>query len=164
MLAVPAIFPARHLQDTVGQPVVGVRTSGLVTLARQVFAGIGLDIDKDFQAIYVDQAAQSPGLVQRGRRKACGVLVKGGPGLKRGPLRLPWRCYIPCYDAVDASADSLTDRQVRCLFPPPLDVPTLRGNLRRCTACGWPTRDWVERSRSAIRRAAPHTPTRFHKP
>ena len=70
MLAVPAAPNVRQLQDLIGQPVVfGVRTSGLVTLARQVFSGIGLDIDRDFQAIYVEQAAQSPGLVQSGQAR-----------------------------------------------------------------------------------------------
>lgn len=89
MLAVPAASSAQRLQDLVGQPVVfGVRTSGLVTLARQVFSGIELDIDKDFQAIYVEQAAQSPGLVQSGQARGLWGAGEGWPGfeqLARGP-------------------------------------------------------------------------------
>lgn len=89
MLAVPAASPARRLQDLRGQPVVfGVRTSGLVTLARQVFAGIGLDLDQDFQAIYVAQAAESPLLVQAGRAAALWGAGEGWPGfaqLASGP-------------------------------------------------------------------------------
>lgn len=84
MLAVPAGSPARQLQDLVGQPVVfGVRSSGLVTLARQVFSGIGLDIDKDFQAIYVEQAAQSPGLVQSGQARGLWGAGEGWPGFEK---------------------------------------------------------------------------------
>jgi TRAP transporter TAXI family solute receptor len=83
MLAVPAASPARQLQDLAGQSVVfGVRTSGLVTLARQVFEGIGLDIDKDFQAIYVAQAAQSPGLVQSGQARGLWGAGEGWPGFE----------------------------------------------------------------------------------
>jgi TRAP transporter TAXI family solute receptor len=68
MMAVPSASSARRLDDLVGQQVVfGVRTSGLVTLARQVFSGIGRDIDRDFHAIYVEQAAESPQIVIDGR-------------------------------------------------------------------------------------------------
>ena len=89
MLAVPAASNVRQLQDLIGQPVVfGVRTSGLVTLARQVFSGIGLDIDRDFQGIYVEQAAQSPGLVQSGQAGGLWGAGEGWPGfeqLAKGP-------------------------------------------------------------------------------
>lgn len=81
MLAVPAASPAQRLEDLRGQPVVfGVRTSGLVTLARQVFTGIGLDIDRDFQAIYVEQAAQSPKLVLAGEAAGLWGAGEGWPG------------------------------------------------------------------------------------
>ena len=89
MLAVPAASSARRLEDLRGQPVVfGVRASGLVTLARQVFGGIGLDIDRDFQALYVEQAASSPGLVQRGQAAGLWGAGEGWPGflqLANGP-------------------------------------------------------------------------------
>lgn len=81
MLAVPAASPATRLEDLRGQPVVfGVRTSGLVTLARQVFTGIGLDIDRDFKAIYVEQAAQSPKLVLAGEAAGLWGAGEGWPG------------------------------------------------------------------------------------
>ncbi len=84
MLAVPAASPATRLEDLRGRPVVfGVRTSGLVTLARQVFAGIGLDIDRDFDAIYVDEAAQSPTLVLSGRAAGLWGAGEGWPGFER---------------------------------------------------------------------------------
>ena len=84
LLAVPAASRFRRLEDLAGRPVVfGVRTSGLVTLARQVFDGIGLDIDRDFQAIYVDQAAQSPVLVRSGKADALWGAGEGWPGFLR---------------------------------------------------------------------------------
>jgi uncharacterized protein len=81
LLAVPASSAARRLEDLRGRPVVfGVRASGLVTLARQVFDGIGLDIDRDFAAMYVEQAAQSPRLVIDGRADALWGAGEGWPG------------------------------------------------------------------------------------
>lgn len=81
MLAVPRASAARRLEDLVGQPVVfGVRTSGLVTLARQVFTGIGLDIDRDFKAIYVERAADSPRIVLAGEAGGLWGAGEGWPG------------------------------------------------------------------------------------
>ena len=84
MLAVPAASKAMRLEDLRGQRVVfGVRTSGLVTLGRQVYAGIGLDIDRDFQAIYVDEAAESPRIVLRGGAAGLWGAGEGWPGFTR---------------------------------------------------------------------------------
>lgn len=81
MLAVPRASAARRLEDLVGEPVVfGVRTSGLVTLARQVFTGIGLDIDRDFKAIYVERAADSPRIVLAGEARGLWGAGEGWPG------------------------------------------------------------------------------------
>lgn len=81
MLAVPRASAARRLEDLAGQPVVfGVRTSGLVTLARQVFTGIGLDIDRDFKAIYVERAADSPRIVLAGEAGGLWGAGEGWPG------------------------------------------------------------------------------------
>lgn len=81
MLAVPRASAARRLEDLAGQPVVfGVRTSGLVALARQVFAGIGLDIDRDFKAIYVERAADSPRIVLAGEAGGLWGAGEGWPG------------------------------------------------------------------------------------
>jgi uncharacterized protein len=81
LLAVPAASKARKLEDLAGEPVVwGVRASGLVTLARQVFDGIGLDIDRDFKPIYVTQAAESPPLVMSGKAAGLWGAGEGWPG------------------------------------------------------------------------------------
>ena len=81
MLAVPAASPLRRLDDARGRRIVlGVRASGLVTLARQVFDGVGIDVDRDLQAIYVEQAAQSPGLVLAVQAEALWGAGEGWPG------------------------------------------------------------------------------------
>ncbi len=81
MLAVPAASAARRLEDLKGRRVVfGVRASGLVTLARQVFDGLGLDIDRDFDAVYVTEAAESPRLVLAGAAEALWGAGEGWPG------------------------------------------------------------------------------------
>ena len=81
MLAVPTASSIRRLEDVRGLPVVfGVRTSGLVTLGRQVYAGLGIDIDRDVRAIYVDQAAESPRIVRAGRAVGLWGAGEGWPG------------------------------------------------------------------------------------
>ncbi|UXH79941.1 TAXI family TRAP transporter solute-binding subunit [Roseateles amylovorans] len=81
LLAVPRASSARRLEDLVGQPVVfGVRSSGLVTLARQVLGALDLDIDRDFQALYVDRAADSPKLVIDGKARGLWGAGEGWPG------------------------------------------------------------------------------------
>ncbi|MBC8056082.1 MAG: immunogenic protein precursor, partial [Rhizobiales bacterium] len=60
--------------------VLGVRTSGLVTLGRQVFSGIGIDIDRDLQALYVEQAAESPRIVLAGQAVGLWGAGEGWPG------------------------------------------------------------------------------------
>lgn len=84
LLAVPAASSVARLEDVRGQPVVfGVRTSGLVTLGRQVYAGIGIDIDRDVRAIYVEQAAESPRLVLAGDAVGLWGAGEGWPGFLR---------------------------------------------------------------------------------
>jgi uncharacterized protein len=83
MLAVPASSSARRLEDLKGQPLVfGVRTSGLVTLGRQVYAGIGFDIDRDFDALYVDEAVESPKIVLAGKARGLWGAGEGWPGFE----------------------------------------------------------------------------------
>jgi TRAP transporter TAXI family solute receptor len=81
MLAVPTASPIVQLEEVVGKRVVlGVRTSGLVTLGRQVFSGIGIDVDRDLQAIYVDEAAASPRIVLAGDAVGLWGAGEGWPG------------------------------------------------------------------------------------
>ena len=51
----------------------------MVTLARRVFDGMGLDINRDFQAVYVEQAAASPRLVLAGEAAGLQGAGEGWP-------------------------------------------------------------------------------------
>jgi TRAP transporter TAXI family solute receptor len=84
MYSTPGMFvvrgdsPAQSIRDLVGKPVAfGARGSGLVILSRYVLDGMGLDQDKDFQAIYLDHAGDGPAMVLDGR---AGALWGGGSG------------------------------------------------------------------------------------
>lgn len=84
MLAVPGDSPARRLEDLKGEPIVfGVRASGLVLLAQQVFGALDLDIDRDFRAVYVEKAAQSPQRVLDGEAAGLWGAGVGWPGFTR---------------------------------------------------------------------------------
>jgi TRAP transporter TAXI family solute receptor len=64
MFVVRADGPYRTIGDLKGKPVAfGARGSGLVILARYVLDGLGLDRDKDFQAVYLDRAGDGPAMV-----------------------------------------------------------------------------------------------------
>ena len=69
--AVRGDSPYRSIADLKGKPVVwGARGSGFVVLARYIVDGLGLDIEKDFQAIFLDRAGDGPAMVLDGRAAA----------------------------------------------------------------------------------------------
>src|SRR6266702_6471550 len=87
MYSTPGMFvvrgdsPARSIRDLVGKPVAfGARGSGLVMLSRCVLDGLGLEQDKDFQAIYLDRAGDGPAMVLDGRVAALWGGGTGWPG------------------------------------------------------------------------------------
>ena len=68
MFVVRADSPYQQIRDLVGKPVAfGTRGSGLVLLARNILAGLNLDPDRDFRAVYLERAADGPTLLQDGR-------------------------------------------------------------------------------------------------
>jgi len=87
MYTTPGMFvvrgdqPYRGIGDLKGKTVAwGARGSGLVVLARYVLDGIGLDMARDFQAIYLDQAGDGPAMVMDGRAAALWGGGSGWPG------------------------------------------------------------------------------------
>jgi TRAP transporter TAXI family solute receptor len=81
MFVVRADSPYRSLADLKGKPVAwGARGSGFVVLARYALDALGLDLDKDFQAVYLDQAADGPAMVLDGRVAALWGGGVGWPG------------------------------------------------------------------------------------
>jgi TRAP transporter TAXI family solute receptor len=87
MYSTPGLFvvradsPYRTISDLTGKPVAfGAHGSGLVILARYVLDGLGLDPDKDFQAIYLDRAGDGPAMVLDARAAALWGGGIGWPG------------------------------------------------------------------------------------
>lgn len=84
MFVVRGDSPARRIADLKGKPVAfGARGSGLVILARYVLDGLGLDMERDFTAIYLDRAGDGPDMVLDGRAAALWGGGVGWPGFAR---------------------------------------------------------------------------------
>jgi TRAP transporter TAXI family solute receptor len=118
MFVVRADSPARAIEDLRGKPVAfGARGSGLVLLARYILDGLGLDMDRDFQAVYLERAGDGPAMVQDGRVAALwggGVGWPGFSAVAKSPGRA--RFIVP-------DADGLRRIQARHAFLKPLTVP-----------------------------------------
>ena len=81
MFVVRADAEARTIADLRGTPVAfGAQGSGLVILARYVLDGLGLDRDRDFQAIFLERAGDGPAMVLDGRVSALWGGGVGWPG------------------------------------------------------------------------------------
>ena len=89
MFIVRADSPYRVLADLKGKPIAwGASGSGFVVLARYVFDGLGMDIAKDFQPIFLEKAADGPAMVLDGRAAAMWGGGVGWPGfvaISKGP-------------------------------------------------------------------------------
>lgn len=81
MFVVRADSPAREIADLKGKPIAwGASGSGFVVLARYVFDGLGLDINRDFEPIYLEKAGDGPAMVLDGRAAALWGGGIGWPG------------------------------------------------------------------------------------
>lgn len=84
MFAVRSDSPYRSIDDLKGQPVVfGTRASGLHILAEDMLDGLGLDAQRDFTQILLDNAGDGPRLVLEGRAEALWGAGIGWPGFAR---------------------------------------------------------------------------------
>jgi len=71
MFVVRADSRYRHIEDLRGRPVVwNGRGSGLAVQARYVMDGLGLDMEKDFEPIYITELPEGPPMVIDGRAAA----------------------------------------------------------------------------------------------
>jgi uncharacterized protein len=102
MFVVRADTPYRSIEDLKGRPVAfGARGSGLIILARYVLDGLGLDRDRDFQAMLLDAAGDGPALVMDGRAAALwggGIGWPGFTAVARGPAGA--RFLVPDLDGI----------------------------------------------------------------
>jgi len=81
MFVVRSDSPARTIADLKGKPIAwGASGSGFVVLARYVFDGLGLDINRDFLPIYLEKAGDGPAMVLDGRAAALWGGGIGWPG------------------------------------------------------------------------------------
>ena len=81
MFVAGADSPCRRIGDLVGKRVAfGAKGSGLVILSRYVLDGLGLDQDRDFDAVYLDRAGDGPAMVIDGRAAALWGGGIGWPG------------------------------------------------------------------------------------
>lgn len=81
MFVVRADSPYRTIADLRGKPVAwGAKGSGLVLLGGYVVGALGMDRDRDFQAIYLERAGDGPAMVQDGRAAALWGGGIGWPG------------------------------------------------------------------------------------
>jgi TRAP transporter TAXI family solute receptor len=95
MYATPGMFALRgdsqvaSVMELRGQRVAwGAKGSGFVVLARQVMGGLGLDIERDFDAVLLDRAGDGPAMVLDGRVAALwggGAGWPGFAGVAKGP-------------------------------------------------------------------------------
>ncbi|HWO06448.1 MAG TPA: TAXI family TRAP transporter solute-binding subunit [Methylomirabilota bacterium] len=102
MFVVRADTPYRSIDDLKGRPVAfGARGSGLIILARYVLDGLGLDRDRDFQAVLLDAAGDGPAMVMDGRAAALwggGIGWPGFTAVARGPAGA--RFLVPDLDGI----------------------------------------------------------------
>ena len=109
MFVVRADSPYRSIDDLKGKPVAfGAKGSGLVILARYVLDGLGLDRDKDFQAIFLERAGDGPEMVMDGKAAALWGAGVGWPGFNavaKGPAGA--RFIVPSADGSSASWPSI---------------------------------------------------------
>jgi len=81
MFVVRSDSPAGTIGDLKGKSIAwGASGSGFVVLARYVFDGLGLDINRDFSPIYLEKAGDGPAMVQDGRAAALWGGGIGWPG------------------------------------------------------------------------------------
>ncbi len=81
MFIVRADSPYQSIDDLKGKTIAwGAKGSGFVVLARYVMGGLGLDMNKDFQPVYLDKAADGPAMVLDGRVAALWGGGIGWPG------------------------------------------------------------------------------------
>jgi len=124
MYSTPGMFVVRadsryhSILELKGRPVVwNAPGSGFAVQARYVMDGMGLDMDKDFEPIYVDRLADGPPMVIDGRAAA----------LWGGGLRWPGFVTVATSPRgarfVVPTADEITRIRAKYGFMAPLSVP-----------------------------------------
>ncbi len=118
MFIVRADSPYKTVADLKGKPIAwGAGGSGFVVLARYAMDGMGLDLNKDFQAVYLEKAADGPAMVLDGRVAALWGGGVGWPGfvaVAKGPAGARF---------IGPSADEIKRITAKHTFIKPLALP-----------------------------------------
>jgi TRAP transporter TAXI family solute receptor len=127
MYATPGMFvvrgdsPYRSIEDLKGKPVaVGAKGSGLVLLAGYTLDGLGLDRDRDFEAIFLDRAGDGPQLVLGGTVAALWGGGTGWPGFT-AVAKAGGRFIVP--DAAGIKRIQAKHPSLKTLVVPPNSYP-----------------------------------------
>jgi len=84
MFVVLADSPYRTIADLKGKRIAwGTKASGLTQLGRTMMDGLGLDIDKDFEPVYLEKAGDGPKLLMDGKVAAFWGGGIGWPGFMK---------------------------------------------------------------------------------
>jgi len=84
MFVVLADSPYRTIADLKGKRIAwGTKASGLTLLGREMMDGLGLDTQKDFDAVYLEKAGDGPKLLMDGKVAAFWGGGIGWPGFKK---------------------------------------------------------------------------------
>jgi uncharacterized protein len=127
MYATPGMFvvrgdsPYRSIEDLKGKPVAfGAKGSGLVLLAGYTLDGLGLDRDRDFEAIFLDRAGDGPQLVLGGTVAALWGGGTGWPGFT-AVAKAGGRFIVP--DAAGIERIQAKHPSLKTLVVPPNSYP-----------------------------------------
>jgi TRAP transporter TAXI family solute receptor len=127
MYATPGMFvvrgdsPYRSIEDLKGKPVAfGAKGSGLVLLAGYTLDGLGLNRDRDFEAIFLDRAGDGPEMVLSGKVAALWGGGTGWPGFT-AVAKAGGRFIVP--DADDIKRIQTKHPSLKTLTVPPNSYP-----------------------------------------
>lgn len=123
----------RTIADLKGKKIAfGTPASGLVLLAKDVLDGMGLDMGRDFQAVYLEKAADGPRLLLEGKVEAFWGAGIGWPGFKKvADSAAGGRFIVP-------GPDQVTRIRAKHPFLRPMTVPagTYKGQKKAIHSLG----------------------------
>ena len=138
MYSTPGMFVVRadaaYRRSTIsraGRSRSGRAGSGLVILARYVLDGLGLDLERDFQAVYLDARATARPWSWTARPPRCGAAASAGPASPR------WREAPAGARFIAPDLDGIRRIQAKHPFLKPMTVPAGPYPGRRPTSSRW---------------------------
>jgi TRAP transporter TAXI family solute receptor len=133
LFVVRAESPYKTIADLKGKPIAfGARSSGLVVLARNVLNGMGLDAEKDFQAVFLERAGDGTAMILDGRVVALWGGGIGWPGFAN-VAKAPGGARFIAPDADERKRILSAQTQLQAITVPAGSIP---GQLATITSVG----------------------------